>query len=87
MPFKSLGYKSLRLLNYCIQLFSLRKKLQKRQKPCRFIAFCFRIYAELWQVRLHKQAFTTQKPFATDAADARVKTRSICKDRLAELRV
>ena len=29
----------------------------------------------------------SQKPFATDAADVGMKTRSICKDRLAELRV
>ena len=34
-----------------------------------------------------KRLSLTQKPFATDAADVRAKTRNICKDCVAEHRV
>ena len=59
-------------------------KERKRSKNLAGLSLFALICRELRRGRLHKQAFTTQKPFATDAADVGVKTRIICKDRLAE---
>ena len=62
---------------------------KRSKKPKRFYRFLLSSDVSLGEGGCANRLSLTgsQKPFATDAADVREKTRSICKDRLAELRV
>ena len=70
--------------------FFLKEKERKRsKKPKRFYRFLLSSGESPSESGCTNRLSLTgsQKPFATDAADAQVQTRSVCKDRLAELLV
>ena len=66
----------------------MREKVTKRGKNLAGLSlFAFVFMRSYGESGYANRLSLTQKPFATDAADVRVKTQSICKDCVAELRV